>query len=269
MFNFQTNMIDYRTKVFVVDDLNFHLVSIRERLKEHYDVYTTGSAEGLFELLGQLIPDIILLDINMPEVDGFETLKRLKSNIYYENIPVIFLTSKSDPKSILKGIKFGAVDYVCKPFTDAHLVECIDNQVNPQKRNANKPVILAVDDNPSELKTLYQFLHQQYNIYTLPESDKISDLLEMITPDLFLLDCQMPVLNGFDLVPIIRKMPQYEITPIIFITSAGSIDNISVAMHLGAADFIVKPVDRDILDEKVANQLKGYMIRRHLRNAQV
>jgi len=258
-------MSDYRTKVFLVDDLNFHLISTKERLKERYDVYTVTSAEGLFELMGKIIPDIILLDINMPDVNGYETLKKIKSNSFYENIPVIFLTSKADHKSIIKGISLGAVDYVCKPFSDAHLIECIDNQTNTRRRSHNKPIILAVDDNPSELKSIYHFLESRYNIFTLPEPENITNLLEMITPDLFLLDCQMPLINGFELVPIIRKIPCYEETPIIFVTSSGTIDNISVAMHLGAADFIVKPIDREILLEKVSQHLKAYMIRRRLR----
>jgi len=258
-------MSDYRTKVVVVDDLNFHLISIKERLKEYYDIYTVTSADALFDLLTHVKPDVILLDINMPDVDGYETLKRIKESFIYDDIPVIFLTSKNDPKSIMKAINLGAVDYVSKPFTDAHLRECIDNQVNPRMRNYNKPIILAVDDNPSELKSIYHFLETRYNVYTLPESDKLISLLDMITPDLFLLDCQMPIIDGFELVPIIRKIPLYEETPIIFVTSAGSIDNISVAMHLGAADFIVKPVNREILLEKVSLHLKSYMIRRRLR----
>jgi len=261
-------MFEYRTKVFMVDDLNFHLISTKERLKEHYDVYTVSSAQGLFELLGEVIPDVILLDINMPDMNGYETLIKIKENSFYEDIPVIFLTSKADHKSIIKGINLGAVDYVFKPFTDAHLIECIEIQTNYDKRSQNKPIILAVDDNPSELKSIYHFLEGRYNIFTLPEPENIRNLLEMITPDLFLLDCQMPILNGFDLVPIIRKIPFYEETPIIFVTSSGTIDNISVAMHLGAADFIVKPVNSEILREKVALHMKSYMIRRRLREIQ-
>jgi len=259
-------MSDYRNKVFIVDDLNFHLISTKERLKERYDVYTVNSAESLFELLGQVIPDVILLDINMPDLNGYETLKRIKSNSFYEDIPVIFLTSKSDHKSIIKGINVGAVDYISKPFTDAQLMESIDNQTNHRRRSHNKPIILAVDDNPSELKSIYHFLESRYNVFTLPEPESIVSLLEMVTPDLFLLDCQMPVISGFELVPIIRKIPLYEETPIIFVTSSGTIDNISVAMHLGAADFIVKPVNKEILLEKAALHLKSYMIRRRLRD---
>jgi len=259
-------MRERRSQIIVVDDLNFHLVSIKERLKEHYDIFAVPSAEKLFELLDRMYPDLILLDINMPEVDGYETLKKLKSDPDFAEIPVIFLTSKSDKKSIIKGMNLGAIDYVAKPFTDSNLVECIEFQLNPGIRNANKPVILAVDDDPSELKSIFYFLQDRYNIYTLPEPEKIKNLLTMITPDLFLLDCQMPVLSGFELVPVIRKIPPHDETPIVFITSAGTIDNISVAMHLGASDFIAKPIDNVVLNEKIAALMNNYMIRRRIRS---
>ena len=88
----------------------------------------------------------------------------------------------------------------------------------------------------------------------------------MITPDLFILDCQMPVYSGFDLVPIIRRIREHEETPIIFLTSEGTIDNISVAINLGARDFIIKPIDEAILREKVALHIKDFMMRRRIRS---
>jgi two-component system chemotaxis response regulator CheY len=93
----------------------------------------------------------------------------------------------------------------------------------------------------------------------------MNEVLEMVVPDLFLLDCNMPVLSGFDLVPIIRSNPDHDETPIIFLTSDGSVDSLSVAVHLGASDFLVKPVDEERLHEKVAQHLSAYLIRRKLR----
>jgi DNA-binding response OmpR family regulator len=75
----------------------------------------------------------------------------------------------------------------------------------------------------------------------------------------------MPGLSGFDLVPIIRKMPQHEDTPIIFLTSDGTIDNISAAMGFGARDFIVKPIDMMILRDKTTEHLKDFIMYRRIR----
>jgi len=253
-------------KIILVDDIRFHLLSTRERLKSLYEVYTAQSSSDLFEVLEKVMPELILLDVNMPEVDGFEILEKLKDDWRYSFIPVIFLTSKTDKKSILKGMNLGAIDIVPKPFNDADLIGSIERCINPEVMRNNKPTILAVDDNPTELQTINFFLQDKYIVYTLPDPGKLKELLKVITPDLFLLDCQMPDISGFDLVPVIRSAPKHEETPIIFITSAGSVDNVSIAMHLGASDFLVKPVDEITLLEKTAQLLDNFIMRRRLRD---
>jgi PleD family two-component response regulator len=255
-----------KRKIIYVDDIKFHLFSIKERLKNQYDIFPVQNAEDLFELLERVKPELILLDINMPDCDGYEVLQRLKGNPKFTNIPVIFLTSEYCKQSIAKGMGLGAVDFVKKPFTDADLIKCIEQQFDPEWEKKNKPIVLAIDDNASILKAVNNLLKEKYAIYTLPEPAKISALLEMVVPDLFLLDCQMPGLSGFDLIPIIRKLKEHEETPIVFLTSEGTIDNISVAINLGASDFLIKPIDEKVLREKAALHLKDYMMRRRIRS---
>jgi len=253
-------------KIIYVDDINYSLISLKERLKARYEVFTAQSSEILFEILEKITPELILLDINMPEVDGYSILRQLKADPRYSYIPVIFVTSNDDRQSLITGMELGAVDYLTKPFTDAKLLECIEMHLNPEKRDANKPIILAVDDNPSILKSINFLLNDIYAVRTLAAPEKLQELLNIMVPDLFLLDCNMPVLNGFDLVLMIRGLPEHAATPIIFITTEGTIDNISVAMHLGASDFIVKPIDETILREKTAAHLADYIMRRRLRD---
>ena len=255
-----------RRKIILVDDLNLHLLSTKDRLKKFYEVFPAQSAEMLFEILEKVVPDLIFLDINMPEVNGYEVIKRLKEDERFAAIPVVFLTSNADRQSVIKGMNLGAVDFVTKPCTDTDLIECIETQLDPARRDANKPVVLAVDDNPSILKSVNYALNDLYRVYTLPQPTKLTDLLRVITPDLFLLDCQMPHIHGFDLVPIIRNISEHEETPIIFLTSDGTIDNISVALSLGARDFIVKPIDMFILREKVALHLADYVMWQRIRS---
>jgi len=111
--------------VFVVDDNNVNLLSADEALSKYYRVYTIPSASGMFELLEDIMPDIILLDILMPEMDGFETLKRLKSNGKYAGIPVIFVTSRNDPLTESLGFEIGAIDFISKPFSGPVLLHRI------------------------------------------------------------------------------------------------------------------------------------------------
>ena len=103
--------------VFVVDDNDTNLTMAEECLEDIYDVLTLNSGARLFSILKKITPNIILLDIEMPEMDGFDVLNELKRNPLYENIPVIFLTSIMDSEIEAKGFLMGAVDFVNKPFT--------------------------------------------------------------------------------------------------------------------------------------------------------
>jgi len=114
-----------------------------------------------------------------------------------------------------------------------------------------KPIILAVDDVPEILRMVHLILKDKYKVYTLAQPEKLEELLKTLTPDLFLLDYCMPELDGFDLMPIIRSFPELKETPVIYLTSVKSADFYSVAMRLGASDYIMKPVDADKLRETV------------------
>jgi len=257
-------MISEKKKIILVDDVMFHLLSLKERLKDRYTVYPAQSGEELFTLLLEFKPALILLDINMPKNNGFETLEMLKQDPSNADIPVVFLTSQKDRESFIKAISLGAADYLIKPITDAELVESMEFQLNPKNTTATKPVILTIDDSPAILKSINALLHDKYNVYSLPDSSKIKELLTMITPDLFILDCNMPGLSGFDLVPIIRGYSEFADTPIIFLTGDGTRDNLMIAAQLGASDFLVKPIDENLLREKAAIHLKDFIIRRRL-----
>jgi putative two-component system response regulator len=121
---------------------------------------------------------------------------------------------------------------------------------------AYKPLILAVDDSPDILTAISSILSNEYRVFKLPKPTMIAEVLQQVKPDLFLLDYQMPELNGFDLIPIIRSYEAHKETPIVFLTSEGTLDHVTAAVGLGACDFMVKPFDRKILREKIAKNLK-------------
>ncbi|MCL2879590.1 MAG: response regulator [Treponema sp.] len=115
--------------------------------------------------------------------------------------------------------------------------------------------ILVVDDAPVILKTISAILGDEYKVYGMTNPAMVEKFLQQITPELFLLDYKMPEINGFELIPIIRSFDEHKDTPIIFLTSMGTIDHVSAAMMLGARDFLVKPVQPDMLREKVAKHI--------------
>jgi len=108
--------------VFVVDDSDANLTKAKQALDGNYRVFTLPSALKLFSILEKVTPDLILLDIEMPEVSGYEAIKTLKSNPRTASIPVIFLTGNIDEKSEKDGFSLGAVDYIYKPFTETQLL---------------------------------------------------------------------------------------------------------------------------------------------------
>ena len=250
--------------IIYVDDVNYSLVSVKSRIGDHFYIYPAQSVEKMLEMLEHIKPDLILMDINMPGIDGYEGIKILKADKEHADIPVIFLTGNSDRESIVKGLSLGAVDYVIKPFTSSQLIEIIENQLKPCRKEEDsqeqaaddKPAILVVDDVSSMLRAIQYVLHDRYKVYMLSKSEDVMDFLRSKKPDLFLLDYLMPVLNGFDLIPIIRALPQHADTPIIVITTEGTINHVHEAMSLGASDFIVKPFKPKELTDKVARHLR-------------
>ncbi|MCL2743289.1 MAG: response regulator [Planctomycetaceae bacterium] len=98
-------------------------------LKPFYEVFPAPSAAKLFEILEKVLPDLILLDIEMPVMDGYTVIKKLKSDFRFAGIPVIFLTAKNDDYSELEGLDLGAMDYISKPFAAPLLLKRIDNQL--------------------------------------------------------------------------------------------------------------------------------------------
>jgi putative two-component system response regulator len=115
-----------RKKIVLVDDNPVNLKLARNTLMGAYDVFTVPSAAKLFQLLEKTLPDLILLDVMMPEMNGYDAIKILKANSRTADIPVLFLTSKSDTSSELEGFNLGAMDYVSKPFSPQLLLKRVD-----------------------------------------------------------------------------------------------------------------------------------------------
>jgi len=152
-------MSEDRKKVILVDDNPINLKLARNTLMSKYDVFTVPSAEKLFSLLEKTLPDIILLDVMMPEMSGYDAIKVLKGDERTADIPVIFLTSKSDTNSELEGFVQGAVDYVSKPFSPQLLLKRVDVHVlvESQKKeleHINKNLQQLVEEKTAEIVEL-------------------------------------------------------------------------------------------------------------------
>jgi CheY-like chemotaxis protein len=111
--------------IFVVDDSDTNLATAEEALEDHFNVMTVPSAAKMFALLEKVRPNLILLDIEMPEMNGFQALERLK-NGNWADIPVIFLTGTIDASIEKQSSALGAVGIITKPFSSSTLLEQIN-----------------------------------------------------------------------------------------------------------------------------------------------
>jgi len=116
--------------IFVVDDNTVNLITADEALSEQYNVITLASASTMFDFLNTTMPDLILLDIMMPDIDGFDALKRLRADARYAEIPVIFLTGKSDAATEALGFEMGVIDFISKPFSKPVLINRIKTHLH-------------------------------------------------------------------------------------------------------------------------------------------
>ena len=110
-----------KKKVFVVDDSVVNLTLVEKVLDQHYEVILLPSGKALFDKLEEEIPDIILLDIIMPAMDGYQALEIMKNIPRYADIPIIFITGSNNEEDEIRGFEMGVVDFITKPFSPSEL----------------------------------------------------------------------------------------------------------------------------------------------------
>lgn len=115
--------------ILLVDDNLTSLKQAATLLKDHYKVSMVKSGKQALEFLEKFTPNLILLDIEMPEMDGFETIQRIKQDERFKKIPVIFLTGNHDTVTEMKGFEYGAVDFITKPFSQEVMFHRINLQI--------------------------------------------------------------------------------------------------------------------------------------------
>ena len=115
----------------------------------------------------------------------------------------------------------------------------------------NGKEIVAVDDSAIRLKMLEKVLGKRYSLYAFADGNRALELLRKKAPSLIILDIDMPGLSGFDMLEMIRKMDHLKNVPVIFLTSNGDKNHVVKAVAGGANDYVVKPIDEDILLKKI------------------
>lgn len=150
------NNFNQKSLILLVDDIPVNIELLEEILKdEGYSILATSNGRETFETLGKCTPDLILLDVMLPDIDGFEICERLKKNPATSQIPVIFITAANNLENKIRGFDLGAVDYITKPFKDVEVIARVRTHIQLKKaKDKQDQLIGQLQDALKQVKQL-------------------------------------------------------------------------------------------------------------------
>ncbi len=188
--------------ILIVDDIPENIQILVNMLRK-YDYKISIAQDGLqaIKTVEKVMPDLILLDVMMPELDGFETCKRLKESENSRNIPILFLTAKNEIDDVVKGLDLGAVDYIAKPFNSKELIRRI--QTHLELHQKTEELKKSHENNNTLLRVLCHDLANPFSYLNgmteILETDPamLADLMDGM---------KIAVKNGVDIINSVRQM---------------------------------------------------------------
>ncbi len=191
--------------VLIVDDAPKNIQVLGNVLsREDCQIAVATNGKQCLKMVEKVLPDLILLDIMMPEMNGFEVCESLKASTATRHIPIIFLTAKTETEDIVKGFKLGAVDYVTKPFNSSELLARVKTQLELKK---SRDTITDISNDRKEL------LHVLFHDLSNPFASIISALEVIeVAPEYQDLkeDIATVANNGFEVINLLREMHELE-----------------------------------------------------------
>lgn len=151
-------------KILIVDDSRMNLQILTDFLKDQYEIFTANNGSMAVQAAEEVLPDLILMDVVMPGMDGFTTCSLLKSNQKTDDIPVIFITAQNDTEYIVRGFNAGGVDYITKPFSPLELNVRVKTHVELKKsREKLKNYAQRMEELNKEINRKNEQLNEAYN----------------------------------------------------------------------------------------------------------
>jgi len=219
-----------------------------------YRISTAYNGREALAFLNDHKPAIVVADIVMPEMDGYEMCKVMKSDSRFMDIPVLLLTQLSDPKEIIKGLESGADDFIVKPYNKELLMTRLQtllslNKTDTTDRQVN---ILIVEDSPTQAENLKYLLEDQgYTVAVATNGKEGLDSVRKNRPTLILSDILMPVMDGYELADAIKHDNELKDIPIILITSLTDRKGVASRAAVIADGYFTKPYDDSYLLSKI------------------
>ena len=242
-------------KVLLIDDELETLEIHKSYLEAEHHVYTFSSGAEALDNIPLIKPDVIVLDIEMPFLDGFEVLERLREMKDATDVPVIGVTGQKNKTTALNFLGKGAVAYLTKPVGKSVLTERVNEVLKKAEEKKTKKKILFVDDEIESLLLYKAVLQEDYNVMALNSSKTALAYLQKFVPDLIILDYQMPLYNGKALYQMISKMDRLKNVSVLFLTGTTDKDVLLECATLLPQGVVLKSAGKEALLEKVKSIL--------------
>jgi two-component system cell cycle response regulator len=266
-------------RILVVDDnpLNVKLLSAK-LAREYYTVLTAENGLQALEVVEKEKPDLVLLDVMMPELDGFETCRRIKGNPVSKNTPVVMVTALSDVQDRVQGLDAGADDFLTKPINDIALMARVRSCLRLKslmdewcmREGAAAPLpdidietlrsvhIALIDDQPHESEMVGKHIERVgMNLHALEKSEDLQTLMQGHVVDVALINLNMQNDDSLRMIANMRASEETRTIPIVTYADESDIGRIAKALDLGANDYIFKPVDALELHARLRTQIRN------------
>ena len=279
-------------RVLVVDDVHADLKLLEARLNaEYFEVVTATSGREALETCERNQCDIVLLDVMMPGMDGFEVARRLKSSSATHHIPIVMVTALDQPSDRVRGLEAGADDFLTKPVSDLALIARVRSLVRLKMvtdelrmravtsseigvadsafdatNDGLNARILVVDERKSSLDRIDQALGWQHTVEC--EMDPQEAILRAAEGnyDLLMISLDFRNFDGLRLVGQLRSLERTRHVPILLVTNPGDDARLLRGLDLGANDYVVRTADRNELIARVRSQVRRKRYAERLRD---
>jgi adenylate cyclase len=232
--------------ILLADDsplIHRHTVPILE--DEGYEVRSAHDGAEAIALARQIAPDLVITDVEMPEVDGYGVCKALKADPATAHVPVLICSSLGEAADLERGFDAGADDYLVKPVLPEELSTRVRALVQGSLP-ASRERVLVVDDSPAQRHYVADCLARQgFEVVTADNGQTALERAQAVRPALIVSDYEMPVMTGFELVHALRRDPELRQIPVIMLTARDSKRDMAQMRAAGASAYLVKPFSQD------------------------
>src|SRR5215469_2261022 len=269
-------------RVLVVDDIMSNVKLLEAKLTaEYFDVVTAFNGLECLAKMAESVPDIVLLDVMMPGMDGFEVCRRIKSDPKIAHVPVVMVTALDQPSDRVTGLEAGADDFLTKPVDDAALFARVRSLVRlklmtdelrmrestGQSMGLIDPAENLLDTNPAgrllviedRMETVAWLTAALAPSNEVSSVDTFEETLVRVRGgdfDLIVVSLGMRGFDGLRLCSQLRSLPEARHVPILVVVSEGDRRKLTQALEMGVNDYLTRPVDRNELVARVRTQLR-------------